>query len=61
LEFGFEALPIAVSVLLLDLFLDFSDGCFAHADPIDRAALSPHHALGHSSLRAAGSPLVTKH
>ena len=47
LEFGFEASPIQVSVLR-DL-IDPINGCFAHANPIDRAALPPHLPIGYSS------------
>jgi hypothetical protein len=59
LELSFEALPIAVSGLL-DL-IDLTNGCFAHANPIDRAALPPHLAIGYSSRAMAGSPVVTRH
>ena len=59
LELGFEAPPIEVSVLL-DL-IDLIDRCFAHDEPIDRAACPPHVPIGYTPHAKAGSPVVTKH
>jgi hypothetical protein len=46
LKFGFEASPIAVSVLL-DL-IDPAIRCFAHTGSIDGVALPPQMAIGYS-------------